>query len=542
MARSTGIGMPVLLLVGAAAIASLAVRPIYSPTFFEKDAAQYISTAQNIAAGFGISTDIAYYDLHHHLGQLPVAQTVWPPGFPLAIAAVSKLGLSTWEALLFINYLALLATGGLVYLGLRASDVSWYWSLTAVLCWFTFQPGWETAASGLSSNLAVFLALLSTTILIASSREGVSARRNAGSWLFAGLFGALAFSMHYAFAFYLGSLFVWALTEGLRTSRGQALKMCALIGLPVAIIVLPIVFRNWWITGTLTSRPPAVTESDPQALLHAFGFMVSKVTGLSPDHLVVTGLAFAALFSGAALLIVFARKSGGLEACADNLSPPILFVGCFLSALMLLAVWSGPRYLNPRYLSFCFPWVLVITWTVVFRATKDFRRASLVPSLLFILFFLMLPQYALFEDWLGQSAIAERNLEIQKALQTDIGGETLGEFLDREVHRDRPMISTVPQSVWLFAGRPTIGAATLPYSRRSWDQPTVASLIEEKNIGVLLLLRSLMSASAAANGNQLFFTELDATEQAPEWLEKVYGDEEILLYEIRQGLVTSRLD
>jgi hypothetical protein len=86
------IGVPGWLLVVTVLAANLAMVAQYSPDRLANDAAQYVSEARQILAGRGLATDIAYYDEHHLLGRFPVPQTVFPPGYPLAIAAVAASG------------------------------------------------------------------------------------------------------------------------------------------------------------------------------------------------------------------------------------------------------------------------------------------------------------------------------------------------------------------------------------------------------------------------------------------------------------------
>ena len=81
-----------------------------------------MSEARNILAGRGFATDIAYYDEHHRLGRFPVPQTVFPPGFPLAIAAVARAGIGLQPAAFVVCLVAFNLAVALTFASVRLAS------------------------------------------------------------------------------------------------------------------------------------------------------------------------------------------------------------------------------------------------------------------------------------------------------------------------------------------------------------------------------------------------------------------------------------
>ncbi|MEK7794056.1 MAG: hypothetical protein AAB353_05985, partial [Candidatus Hydrogenedentota bacterium] len=70
---------------------------------FSPDSIFYVDTANNLLGGRGLSTSMAELERVIELNErLPKPMTVWGPGFPIAIAAVSLLGISTAAAALIV--------------------------------------------------------------------------------------------------------------------------------------------------------------------------------------------------------------------------------------------------------------------------------------------------------------------------------------------------------------------------------------------------------------------------------------------------------
>jgi hypothetical protein len=62
-----------------------------------EDTANYLSVARSVINGDGLQTDLIYYPEQASFRSLPAPQTVFPPGYSLAVAAVTQIGDLTVE-------------------------------------------------------------------------------------------------------------------------------------------------------------------------------------------------------------------------------------------------------------------------------------------------------------------------------------------------------------------------------------------------------------------------------------------------------------
>src|SRR6185369_8802954 len=76
---------------------------------FMNDSYQYLSTAENINAGHGLSTSIVNFDVERRSHKVPAPLTTFPPGYAVAIAQVNRTGLDPERAGLLFSMLSFVA-------------------------------------------------------------------------------------------------------------------------------------------------------------------------------------------------------------------------------------------------------------------------------------------------------------------------------------------------------------------------------------------------------------------------------------------------
>ena len=86
------------VLIGIVVLAVVALASLFDGSFFQNDSAQYVSMAKNLIAGHGVATSLVWTEEHYRLGGVPVVQTNLPPGYPVLIALVSRLGVEPLRA------------------------------------------------------------------------------------------------------------------------------------------------------------------------------------------------------------------------------------------------------------------------------------------------------------------------------------------------------------------------------------------------------------------------------------------------------------
>ena len=152
----------VLTLVGVAYAATFAANSLERVRAFTADSMNYVDVARRVAAGDGLVQSTGGFNQPFYLSgdlDLPSAFTAQPPGYPLAIASLSGLGVEAADAALVVSALACAAVLLLVYLlGRRiGGGVGGAAALGAALL---FGPLTHLGRAALSECLAVAVVLL----------------------------------------------------------------------------------------------------------------------------------------------------------------------------------------------------------------------------------------------------------------------------------------------------------------------------------------------------------------------------------------------
>src|SRR5439155_4090217 len=114
------VGSPVVL-IGLVAVAIATLGSLFDGSFVQNDSAQYVSMAENLRAGHGVTTSLVWTEEHLRLGSLPVAQTNLPPGYPILIALVGLLGVDFLSAAFLVSLACFSAIPFLIYRILRTT-------------------------------------------------------------------------------------------------------------------------------------------------------------------------------------------------------------------------------------------------------------------------------------------------------------------------------------------------------------------------------------------------------------------------------------
>ena len=351
---------PALLALAALAYCGLfAANSLIRVRTFTADSMNYVDVARRIAAGDGLVQSTGGFNQPFYLSgdlDLPSAFTAQPPGYPLAIAVVSRFGMDAADAALVVSALAYAAILALVYLlGQRIGGSAA--ALIALGAALLFVPLTHLGRAALSECLAVAVVLTFFLLLDrllerrrnevpgASARGGRPSLRGLRLPLILGLLAGVAFGIRYS---------LWALPliaaaalwftgtarRGARPASGQGYSAMALaVGalLPMAWILT----RNQAVGGHFL--PPAMPAATtlPESLNHAtaavLGGWRSTALGNWPD---------AALFAVVlGVLVAFAiqaaRDSGRSRAPVSCHLPLFL---CLWAGLYLVAlVWRSTQ-------------------------------------------------------------------------------------------------------------------------------------------------------------------------------------------------------
>jgi len=230
------------------------------------DSYQYLSEAENIDDGHGLTTSIVHFDTERSHGRLPAPLTTFPPGYSLAIGAMTRTGLASETAGLvlsaasFIFLVPLIACGaGLLELSPMATRVA------LVLLLGSFAAGlYATAVATESLFTALALGALLCLLLHERARGGTPLAV-AGNLLV-----GCACWVRYAGLFLFVAVAAYLAWRALRRRDRQSAIAAASLALPAGLISSLLV-RNTLLTGSWKGGNTKAVAHPLTAVLKQFG-------------------------------------------------------------------------------------------------------------------------------------------------------------------------------------------------------------------------------------------------------------------------------
>ena len=228
------------LAAGIAVACVLSSQPTVNWPF--EDTANYLSVASSAINGDELQTDLIYYPEQASFRSLPAPQTVFPPGYSLAVAAVTQIGDLTVERSSQILCLTGYACSApllmclAIFCGLRRTTAA-----IIVGVWLLTTSFWVYTCSITSEPL--FIALTMTAIAGCSSSENRWRMR-----LVAGTATAGAFSIRYVGVFLAVTLGL-AVLKQYRSEIRNLLRCVFLLLGPMAFLMVILFTRNHLLSG-----------------------------------------------------------------------------------------------------------------------------------------------------------------------------------------------------------------------------------------------------------------------------------------------------
>ena len=346
------------------------------------DGVSYLDAARNVLAGRGPIHTWAYWDPVYAEGRLPTASSLWPPGYPLAVAGLASLGPELAMAALLVNLLSSVACSLLLFILLRPMAPPAEAALGAVLSVTPFaivrfvpQPMSEVAfLSGAT------LALAATGLAL---REATPGRRRA-LWLCAGVAAAGAAVLRYAGLATCASVaaaVLWRRRLGPAAGEegeGRLLPGLAIVP-PLATLIL-LAIRNLVVSGSVGQPLPG---ADTFWSSLAPGIRAAAAELLGPRELLGDG-AWLLLRPLQAIILVglggMALRALGRGRRPDEesrgrwLALLLLFVVPYLAFQVVGCAVRG-MILEERYLTSALPWILTALWGLAVHTGQEHPRA-----------------------------------------------------------------------------------------------------------------------------------------------------------------------
>src|SRR2546429_103318 len=253
---------------------------LYDRSFISIDGAFYVSAAQNLASGHGFATSIIWNEEQYRAGGMPAPQTVFPPGYPLLIAVVSRLGVDPPYAAFLVALLAFGAIPLVIYDILRAAGHPPLRAFAVSAVWLGAPFAWFNVLSCMSEMLFTLLTLLSLRCVMQSDRD--PGRRDL--WLAAaGTVAGLAFTVRYQGVYYLISLGLFFLLRVTRARDRQSVRALMLVAGPASVFVVALFVRNHLLIGKLVTLIPE--DRSLLDVLRTFAWGLGELLGFTRSGL-----------------------------------------------------------------------------------------------------------------------------------------------------------------------------------------------------------------------------------------------------------------
>lgn len=542
----------IVFVVAAVATVVIVLR-LSSVTHFDADAMQYVATARSLLRGEGFATTLLYYE-QQQAHAAPVAQTVWPPLFPAAIAAYSKLsGIPTEVAPVHIGIIAHVLTAVLLT-GLLAQYLLPLWaSMLIGAAWILFPEGNRVVLQGLSEPLFMLLGVLTACFL---ANAFSSSRRDALLFGVAGLAASGAMLTRYQGVAFVGALvFVAAYDRALvRDPRITNRQILALV-IPPVLTTAVLFVRNFLLVGSISGGP--ASASIPHVGILTTGrkiyWAVERLVGLNIDDAIarITGRI---LLPGTIILIACAtlgtlyqmRQLGTIiQGSSSSIGHRLLVVlsATYVSALTSLYLFLGADAIRlPRYFLVLIPFLIYLTVAAT-RDSFDEKVGRKVRRAIGIwigttVMAIVICQTRSFEkktdrEWFTHGL--EVNRAVLATLESRAGGTSAGDFLrDRTV--DGSAILVIPpnmsQIVGMLLDRASVALTPLKFSSTRWTPTAVARLIRTTNVSVVAVPMKFLDLDDELSRNPDWWPllQLILEGREPPWLQLAFHSAVVRIY------------
>ena len=485
------------------------------------DSFQYLNTAENLVRGRGISTSLVYFDEQRITGRMPAPQTVFPFGYPAAVAALVGLGVPPESAGLLVAACSstllvpvFLWAGAL--LNIRA-DYLRCGALALIL-----NNAFPTYARAvLSESLFALMALLSLALFLKADAAG---RGGAVYRLLGGLMLGLSCWVRYAGLFLVAGALAFHGWRWLRARDREAFLSLLLAGTSVPFVLANLA-RNLALSGSLrggNTKPVVRSLTDILKEFSISARYLSLGDGSLREWpcLLATAILLAAIaVAGLAIL----RRSSIRPAPSSRVGPPptalaVLYVGFYLLGLAYAGRTSVISLSDPRMLYPLLPVAFLLFGVAATRAGRSAspREGRVIRSsiLLALGSYCVLHAYGLASPGRSPRPVAV----VRGAVDEPIGdARSLAGWLDAHAPPGQTVIAGDGQAFGYFTRRPTVSLVPAAYSSSAWTEGTLRDTAERYRAGYLVLFAEGSESRAVARESP-FVDRLLRGGDLPSWI------------------------
>jgi len=501
------------------------------------DSFQYLSEAANIRDGHGLTTSIVHFDTERSQGRLPAPLTTFPPGYSLAIATISRTGISSEKAGLLLSEASfILLVPLLVYAAALLHLSAKPTRMALVLLLGSFSAGlYATAVATESLFTALSLGALICLLSYEQGRAGTPAA-------FAGnLLMGCAFWVRYAGLFLFVAVATYLTWRALLARDRRSVTAAASLVLPAGLIGC-LLMRNMILTG---SWKGGNTKAVTHPLLAVLKQFVTSTYHLIFGEGVPTRLGALRLTLGLGLVLFFVllfekvarvRANSGIHKIPGSAFPSagllLVYVVIYNAGMIYLGMFSVISFdkrmfypLLPAYfLLLCIAWIRVQAMPAA-RSTSWASAASVA---------LIIGSYwgiNLESTIAHRSASPDRAVEASFALTSGAGG-TLRSWFGANVPLDAVLVSTDGQATAYALKHKVVSLVGSHFSDQQWGEKEVRAIMQQYGAGFLILYPNIDPTIEPVQQESAFLQEL-IEGQRPRWLELAAENSQVMIFQCR---------
>lgn len=488
------------------------------------DSYQYLNEAENIAEGQGLSTSIAHFDTERASGHLPTPLTTFPPGYPLAIAALAKMGFASETAGLIISIASFTILVPLSVLSASLLGLSTLATRTVLVLLLCNATATFYATFVATESLFVALSFAALVCLLWYQKKG--------TWWSTALGNVLvgcAYWVRYAGLFLFVAVAVYLAWGAYRRRDRASLKALSWLAVP-ATMISALMFRNKIVTGTWKGRDMKVLDASSVGVLKQFCastyhlvFGQSVAKRLNPLQITLAlGLILLVLLlvRGASTLVSNTAVGNPLP------KAPLLltYVAVYNTALIYLA-WAHVIALDVRFFYPLLPVYLVLCGLIfnhswISAGARPARLAQLICLLI------ICGSY-----WgLNLEDPMARHWQPPHLLVQEIFADTdLRAWFDSNVPYNSTIVATNGQATSYALRRRTVSLVSMHYSNQRWDEGEIHEVMRRYDADFLIIYPGLDPDLDPVQEESKFLQAL-ADGYQPKWLQRAANGKGVLIF------------
>lgn len=494
------------------------------------DSYQYLSEAENIQDGHGLKTSVVHFDTERLSGQIPAPLTTFPPGYPLAIAALGETGLSRETAGLILCAASYVFLVPLIFWAASLLQLSAIATRIALLVLLG-----NAAAGGFATSVATesLFTVFSFGALVCLLQHEIG-KKGTGAALVGNFLIGCAFWVRYAGLFLFAAAGVYLVWQAMIRRDRRSLIAAAYLALPAAIIGCLLV-RNTELTGSWKGGNTKVVS-------HAFAGVL-KLFVTSTYH----------LFFG--------------EGVPTRLGPAQVVLGLGFILLLVTAVRTvASTDIRSAMGKLFAPPALLLVYVTVYNACMIYLGVSTVISFGSRMFYPLLPVYFLLCGFFltrieGLSHVRMRSLAWTTCVVIVIGsywainlqcvmaqrlsspdqaveasfampnatGRSLSSWFQKNVPPDAVLVATNGQATAYVLRRKTVSLASSLFSDQQWDEAQVRTVMQRYKANYLVLYPGMDTTVEPVQEESTFLTAL-IQGRAPQWLQLASRNSQVMVF------------